>query len=212
MKIIVFGASGKTGHEVVKQALEHDHQVTAYVRHPARLTVQHKNLDIREGHLDYIGLVTKTIQGHDAVISTLGAMHPLKYDPIVVKGFEQICSSMVTAGVKRLIYLSPLSMKESRSDSGIFLHYIAPIILRTEVRGHEVRENMIRQSALDWTIVQVPFLTLGPHTGNFKMGDDIKFNGFLPKLSRADVADAMLRQLEDKNAVRKIVRVLPPIP
>lgn len=209
MKIILFGASGKTGLELTRQALERQHEVTAFIRPTSTFALQHERLQRATGQLDDVPALVNSIQGQDVVVSALGAAHPFTYDPVVVIGMGNILQAMKSAGVHRLIYLSPLAVKENRGEAGFFLHYIAPVLLRTEIRGHEDREALIKKSGLNWTLVRAPFLTLGPHTGQFKMGPDLQFHGFLPKLSRADVADAMLQQLASNDPPCTKIRVLP---
>lgn len=88
------------------------------------------------------------------------------------------------------------------------IRHIAPKLLSTEIAGHQLREDMIRQSALDWTIVRSVTLTNGKHTGQFRTGEDITLGGFTSTISRADVADCILRQLADDKSKRKIIRVM----
>ncbi len=209
MKLIIFGASGKTGHELVGRALTLGHDVTAYIRPTGHLTVApNGNLKVHVGTIDDLPGLINAIRGHDVVISALGAAHPMKYDPLIVDGMRNICRAMHQAGVSRLIYLSPLAVKESRKDSGFFLRNIAPTLLRTEIRGHEEREAIIRESGLTYTIIRAPFLTMSTYTGDYRIGSDLTFSGFLPKLSRADTAAAMLDQIGN-GLSRKVVRVLP---
>lgn len=209
MKLIIFGASGKTGHELVDQALKLGHQVTAYIRPTSHLTTSPQgNVKVQVGTIDDPPGLVEVIKGHDVVISALGAANPMKYDPSVVYGMGNISRAMHDAGVRRIIYLSPLTVKENRKFAGFFMHHIAPILLRTEIRGHEEREAILRESRLDYTIVRAPFLTMGPITRAYKVGSDLTFKGFLPKLSRADVAAAMLDQLGNGSS-QKVVRVLP---
>lgn len=76
MKIIVFGASGGTGIEIVKQALEAGHLVTAFARNPAKLSIQHLNLTVFQGNVMEAAAVEKAVAGQDAVISALGTARP----------------------------------------------------------------------------------------------------------------------------------------
>ena len=83
------------------------------------------------------------------------------------------------------------------------------ITLRHEIADHEAKEGIVQASALDWTIVRAPKLTDGEHTGNYRDGRDISTQAFFPTLSRADVAEFMLRQLESSAWLRSVVRLLP---
>ncbi len=209
MKVLVFGASGRTGHHIVTQALARKLLVTAFVRKTEKLTITNNALHVVQGDVtDYNG-VAATVIGHDAVISALGVSTPLKHDPAVITGIQHIVRAMQVAGVPRLLYLSFIGLPASRAAAGPVLRYIAPIPLRHEIADHEAKEHIIATSPLDWTIVRAPNLTNGPLTGTYRGGETITANTLLPRLSRADVADFMLRELLDAQFVCKEVRVLP---
>lgn len=209
MNVLIFGASGNTGKYLVKQALERDHNVTAFVRDPEKLTIQSDHLKIVQGNVINYAAVEQAVSGQDAVLSALGANTPFKYDQSIVDGLKNIIRAMEIQKVRRLVYLSFLGVKDSRKDAGFFIRNIAPRLLRSEIAGHEARENMIRQSHLDWTIVKSPKMTNGLLTKKYKTGEDIKTKAFLITLSRADIADCMLRQLTDDSYFFKAVRVMP---
>lgn len=208
MNIVIFGASGKTGHQLVRQALEQGHTVIAFVRDPAKLTIKHDRLKTVQGNvIDYIK-TEQAIKDHEAVLSALGANNPFKYDQLVVDGMSNIIKSMESTGVKRLIYLSFIGVKQNRKDAGFVIRYIAPKLLKTEIAGHEAREKMIRQSNLRWTIIHAPTLTNGSLKKKYRSGEDLKTNGFVTTISRADVADFMLKQLTDEKYINKAVRIM----
>ena len=208
MNILIYGASGATGHELVKQALEQGHSVTAFVRNPQNLKISHANLDVFQGDIINNERVEEAIKGKDVVLSALGASSPFKYDKSVVDGTRNIINAMETHNVRRFIYMSFVGVKESRNTAGFVIKYIAPKLLSTEVAGHEARENMIRQSKLNWTIVRAPTLTNGKHLAKFRSGEEISSRGFTVTISRADVADFMLRQLNDNKFLKKAVSVM----
>jgi uncharacterized protein YbjT (DUF2867 family) len=209
MNILVFGASGATGLHLVKQALNQHHRVTAFVRNPAKLPVQHPLLTVVQGDVRDNKAVEQAVKGQDAVLCALGANSPFTYDQAVVDGMVNIIKAMESAYVKRLIYLSFVGVQESRKDAGFFISHLAPYILRTEIKGHETREQMIRRSSLQWTIVQAPKLTNGAGTKNYRHGTTITSGSFITAIDRADVADFMLQQLTDDTYVRKAARIMP---
>lgn len=86
MNLLVFGASGSAGHELVRQSLEQGHVVTAFVRNPAKLTVKHQNLKAFQGDVKDIVPVERAVTGQGAVLCALGVSRPLKRDPVVVEG------------------------------------------------------------------------------------------------------------------------------
>jgi len=208
MNILIYGASGATGHELVNQALTKGDIVTAFVRNPSKLKVTHQNLKIIQGDVTNYQLVEETTKGQEGVLSALGASSPFKYDQSVVDGVSNIIRAMKTVGVSRFIYMSFIGVKESRNSAGFVIKYIAPKLLSTEIAGHEVRESMIKQSQLKWTIVRPPTLTKGKRKSQFRSGEDITSKGFTVSISRADVADFMLQQLTDSSFLRRSPRIM----
>jgi putative NADH-flavin reductase len=208
MNIIIFGASGRTGQELVKQSLEKGHVVTAFVRNPLKMTIADNNLKIYQGDVSDYTKVADAIKGQDAVLSALGAASPFKYDQSVTDGIENVIKAMQESTVRRLIYMSFVGVKETRNTAGFVIKYIAPKLLVTEVTGHENRENMIKQSQLKWTIVHAPTLTNGKHRAQFRSGEGITTSGFTVTISRADVADFMVRQINDNTFVNKVPSVM----
>jgi putative NADH-flavin reductase len=208
MKVVVFGASGKTGREVVRQSLARGFEVTAFLRAPARLPLAHAALRLVTGELTDTTAVARVIAGQTAVISTLGVGTPRTHDPIVVDGVRAIARAAEHASVARLLYLSFIGVRASRDGAGFVLKHLASTLLRHEVADHEVKEAAVADCFVDWTIVRAPKLTNGRLTASYRVGEDIRACSPLPMMSRADVADFMLRQLNDSAFIRKAVRIL----
>ena len=109
---------------------------------------------------------------------------------------------MQDAGIKRLICQSSFGVGDSRPDLPLFTRYIiVGIFLRHAFADHERQEAVVKQSELDWIIVRPPYLTDGPRTGDYQHGfpGDARIKG---KISRADVADFMLKQVSDDTYLR----------
>src|SRR5258706_6047618 len=187
MNVVIFGASGRTGHHLVNQALQQGHRVTAFVRDSLKLSTHHEKLKVMQGNVSDYLKTEEAVNGQDAVLSALGANHPFKFDQALVNGMGNIIKAMDSTGVKRLIYLSALAAKDSRKDGGFVMKYIAPKILRTELAGHDVREKKIRQIRRNWTILQAPYLTNEPCKKEYKNGEDLKKNPFTLTMSRAEL-------------------------
>jgi putative NADH-flavin reductase len=208
MKLLVFGASGKTGREVVRQALARGYAVTAFVRQTSRLPIAHANLRLVAGEISNPEAIARVVAGQTAVISTLGVGQPMTHDPAVIEGVRAIARAAEQASVERLLYLSFIGVHDSRDAAGFVLRQLATTLLRHEVADHEVKEAAIIASFVDWTIVRPPKLTNGRLTAAYRVGEDIRARSPLPLMSRADVADFMLRQLTDAAFIRKAVRIL----
>lgn len=208
MKVVVFGASGKTGREVVRQALARGFSVTAFVRQTARLPLAHANLRLVAGEITDARAVAKVMSGQTGVISTLGVGTPLQHDPSVIDGVRTIARAAEHASIARLIYLSFIGVSQSRPAAGFVLARLAASVLRHETADHEIKEAAVAGSFVDWTIVRPPKLTNGRLTATYRIGEDIRARSPLPLMSRADVADFMLQQLTDRAFIRKAVRIL----
>jgi uncharacterized protein YbjT (DUF2867 family) len=208
MRVLVFGASGKTGREVVQQALARGFQVTAFVRDSARLPLAHANLRLVTGEITDPKGVARAVEGHTGVISTLGVGTPLRHDPAVIDGVRMIARASEHASVERLVYMSFIGVGDSRDAAGFLLKRLATTVLRQEVADHETKEAAVADSFVDWTIVRVPKLTNGRLTAAYRVGERIRARSPLPMISRADVADFLLRQLTDAAFIRKTVRIL----
>ena len=201
MKLIIFGSTGSIGRHLVKQALEQGHSVTAFARDASKIGVQHPNLVITVGDaLDSL-TVEKAVQGHDVVLCSLGAG---MQGVVRSEGTKNIIHAMEQADVHRLICQSSLGVGDSRGNLNLFWKYIMfGLLLRQAYKDHIIQEKFVSQSELDWTIIRPGEFTDGAHTGHYRHG----FSGtdHTPKLkiSRADVADFMLKQINDETYLYK---------
>jgi putative NADH-flavin reductase len=195
MKILVFGASGRTGKELVKQGLEHGHTITAFVRSPSKLHIAETAAVVIQGDIVDRGAVEAAVRGHDAVVCALGAPSLLRRDPAVVVGMHNILLCMELEDVRRLSYLSADTVHEARHQLGLARKLFVPLLFGSSSADHELIEAMIQSSRLDWTIVRPPMLTNGLPSGAYQRGERIEPHWMIPRVSRADVAAFMLREL-----------------
>jgi putative NADH-flavin reductase len=203
MKILVFGASGRTGSLVVEQALAAGHEVVAFVRDPAKLPLQHERLTIVQGDVTDPAAVERAMVGVDAVISALA---PTRGGPsgIVEKGIANILAAMRASGVRRIVVSSGAGVPDpddppnwTASIIRALLKAIAGAVLDDATKA----VALLRASDRDWTVVRAPILTNGPHTGRYRLGSFAA--GFGARISRADFADAMLKALDDPATIRR---------
>ena len=121
-----------------------------------------------------------------------------------VLGTRNIVQGMEKAGVRRLICQSTMGIGESRANLGFLTKYvIVPIFLRLAFADHERQEAVIKGSSLDWIIVHPPHLNDGPRTGHYRHGFPATDTRIQGKISRADVADFMLKQLTGETYLRQ---------
>jgi putative NADH-flavin reductase len=203
MNLLIFGATGGTGRQLVTQALAQGHTVTAFVRQPAKLGLSSANLQIVQGDvLDYAA-VQRATPGHDAVLSALGAPGNQK-GTLRSTGTRHILQAMEGAGIRRFICLTTLGMGDSKAAlPWLYTYLLVPLFLRRAFADSEIQEEYIRQSRAEWTIARPAALTDGPPTGHYQHGFPASAKGLRMKIARADVADFMLRQLHSSAYLRQ---------
>jgi len=203
MKIVIFGANGKTGTLLTEQVLAKGHHVTAYIRRAGVLMQQHPNLKIITGNLNDTDKLKEAIKGADACISVLGGSSLIRHTPEIISGIDNIIKIMELEGVKRFIYLSSMGAGESRKLMGMILRFfIADIMLRVPLADHTANEKRIAKSKLNWTLVRPAGLTNGPKTGRLKHGKTLKVLKGSPQISRANVASFIIEQLSDASYIK----------
>ena len=197
MKTVIFGSTGGTGRELLRQALYQNHIVTAFARKPTNIgAIKHANLRVICGDILDSGAVESAVSGQDAVLIAIGAGS--RRTTVREDGTRVIVEAMEKTGVKRLLCQSSLGVGDSRSNLSFFTKYIiVSIFLRHAFADHERQESVVRQSSLDWIIIRPPHLTNGPRTGTYRHGFPTKETQIRAKISRADVAEFMLKQLTD---------------
>ena len=204
MKVIVFGATGKTGKEILKQALAQGWEVTAFVRDPSRLSSENGDLNIMKGDIFEISTVKRAIQGQDAVICSLGTSE-LGKTTVRAEGTKNIITAMKENNVDRLVVVSAHGVAESWSSLSFINKLFFATLLHGARQDHEKQEVVVKESDLDWTILRPSGLTDTPKTGNYAIGEDIK--PITSRISRADVAHAIVKEVHDKTFIGKAVTI-----
>ena len=209
MKIVIFGAAGATGRIVVERALEQGHEVTAFDRHTAPLTIQHAKLKLVQGDIFNPSQVEAAIADQDAVISVLG-VRPGVTTPVCSEGTKNIIAAMQKLGVKRFISQSAFAVAALDGEwwEVPYLPIILPFFPKVKAMFADkvLQEHEILQSDLDWIIVRPAKLTDGPRMGEYKVSDPLSM-GPRAKISRADVADFLLKQAYDDTYVHRVPRL-----
>src|SRR5688500_14191794 len=204
MKIVVFGASGGTGLKVVEQALEAGHIVTAFVRTPSQITIQHPSLTLFQGDVMNSAEVEKAISGQDAVISTLGPTRP-PVPGMMETAAKNILAAMKKHGVLRIVSTTGAGVRQPEDKPKLMDHLIGALLnllAKDVVLDSAANVRLIQSSDLDWTIVRFPRLMDGAHTGKYRVGYVSKDSS--TQLSRADGADFVLKELTGKQWLRKL--------
>jgi putative NADH-flavin reductase len=204
MKLAVFGASGRTGRPLVGQALAAGHEVKALVRDPSKMSMSHERLTVIEGDVLDAAKVEETVAGTDAVLSALGQTKTSPKD-VQTRGTQNIVAAMGEHGVRRLVSLTGAGVSDPKDEPKLvdraitfLLERLQPAVLGDAI-GHA---EVIEASDLDWVIVRGPRLTEGPKKGEYRVGLIGKNSG--TQISRADLADFMLRQATDEAYLRQM--------
>nr|WP_263429157.1 SDR family oxidoreductase [Nannocystis pusilla] len=208
-KLVVFGATGGTGRELVEQALAAGHTVTAAVRRPEAVALTHPRLTVRRADvLDPAG-VEAAIAGHDAVLSALGATSTRAPTTICRDAVAHMLAAMERCGVRRIACVSALALGDAALlpwPMRLFVRHILKPLLRHPFADLLAMEERLRQSPLEWTIVRPPRLTQGRRKGHVRFAVDAPLPG-AATISRADLADYMLAHVDDPALVRRLVEV-----
>lgn len=200
MKFLLIGGTGKTGQEIIKQGLEQGHVITALVRNPNKLKLNHPNLLVLKGNVISLKSFEQAVQGQDAVISALGHKRFFIKTTILSKGTANIINTMEKNGVKRFICITALGINDSRFKLGLYYTLLAiPVILFFYFMDKSKQEKLIMKSNLDWIIVRPGQLTNGKKSTDYKHGVDVGSYFLTKMISRANVAHFVLNQLEDKT-------------
>ncbi|UIR57417.1 SDR family oxidoreductase [Sphingobacterium sp. SRCM116780] len=206
MKVIIFGATGTVGIEIVRQALAMGHEVTAFVRNPEKLVqIKDNSLSIYPGDVAHLPDVEEALNHQDAVLCALGDGKVGKIRGI---GTHNIIQAMDKMGIKRLICQTTLGMGESYGNLNfIWKHIMFGMLLKKAFQDHQAQEHYILNSQLDYTLVRPSALIDGAVTKGYQVGFDGKYKKLSLKITRADVADFMLRQLESRDYSKKAVSI-----
>src|SRR5688572_13497313 len=195
MKIVVFGASGGTGLEVVKQALDAGHLITAFVRTPSKVPIQHPNLTFIQGDVMDAAAVEKAIVGQEAVISVLGPVRP-PVPHMMETAAKNIVAAMKKHGIRRIVSTTGAGILQPEDKPKLMDYLIGALLnllAKDVVLDSAANMTYIQASDLDWTIVRFPRLVDGAHTGKYRVGYVSKESS--TQFSRADGADFILKEL-----------------
>jgi putative NADH-flavin reductase len=217
MKLTIVAATGGIGRQILEQAVAAGHDVTAVVRNPERLSADVRCVKADLASPDAAALEA-AVAGADAVLSGLGPRS--KADAgIAAPGTRAVVASMKAAQVRRIVVISaapigtvaspgrPNPPKHDPGDGFFMRHVFSPMTkaaLRTNYADLALMEDILRDSALDWTIIRPPRLTDKPPTGAYRVayGQNLKRGLFIP---RADVAHLMLDVLGRPESIKQVI-------
>ncbi len=205
MKILVIGATGKTGAAVVEQAVAAGHDVTAFVHNASAYTRQ--DVRIAEGDALNPTHVAAALAGQQAVINTLGGKTPFKDTTLETDAARILIAAMDQHAVRRLLIVSALGEGDSRANTSfVYEHLLMPTFLRGVVKDKAGMEAEVSTSTLDWTIVRAALLTDDDPTGSIRTFD-ADDGDTAHKITRGDLATFLVSELPRDTFSRKAVTV-----
>jgi len=210
MRIVVFGAGGPTGHQLVAQALAAGHRVTAVTRRPHPMAGR-EGLTLADADATDAHAVDEVVADSDAVLSARGVRPGRAPVRLYSTAARNITDAMVRHGVKRLIAVSSSVLDPAWRPSGAFFFnhvldpYVNRVIARTAHDDMRRMEAALRESPLEWTVVRPSGLFDHPEPTRYLTAEGSADGVFT---ARADLAAAMLRELVEERHVRRAMGVV----
>lgn len=208
MNLCVFGASGRTGSTLVRQALERGHHVTAFCRTDSCRSAFPLEVKRVWGDLYQRKDVDRAIQDADAVVCLYG-QRPPSTNVFCAKVTEIIIESMKALGVKRLLCVTGAMIGAYPIRRSLFIKAMKCLFRKRQpavAQDRASQEDLIEKSGLEWIIIKPPRLTEGKKAGRYRAGEDLKVNAF-SRISRADLGAFILDQAGTDEFVGKRVVV-----
>lgn len=202
MRVIVFGATGKTGQHVLGAALDAGHHVTAFGRSVERIDRDDPALQVHKGDVFDSAAVGAAVDGHDAAIVCLGSTG-LRDTTTLSVGTRSVVDAMVAHNVQRLVVMSAAGVGDSWAQIPRTSRFLFRTLLRNVFADHEAQEAVVEASPLDWTIVRAAVLKDTSGTGDYTATN----SGPVTRITRADAANALVDQLTDTTNSRQSISV-----
>lgn len=202
-RILIIGATGRTGRQLVTQALDRGYAVTAFARDPSSLEVRHPRLTIAQGNVLDAASVQAVMAGHHAVVSALGHKRYFSLSRIHAEGTRHILEAMRHHGVRRFVCLTSLGLGDSAGRLGMpYSLFVIPLLLPIYFWDKACQERLIARSDVDWVIVRPGSLNNGVKRERVNTGAKVGSYLWTVRVSRANVADFVLNQLTSDTYLR----------
>ena len=204
MNILILGATGRVGGQIVNYALHDRHHVTVLVRTPEKIQINSENLTIIQGNVLDEEDIVRAMHGIDVVISALNT----DGTTTLSDSMPQIIKAMENEGIQRIITIGTAGILQSRTTPNV-LRYQSSESKRKSTRAAEEHHkvyDMLKQSTLEWTIVCPTYLPDGERLGEYRVERD-----FLPvggvKIYVSDTAEFTYKQIESNNYIKSRVGI-----
>jgi uncharacterized protein YbjT (DUF2867 family) len=206
VKLLVLGATGRTGIHFVNKALDRGHQVTALVRRPDAGV--DPRAQIVSGDVTDAAAIATAARGHDAVISTLGVKNVRETPTLITDTVRAVIESAKTSGVDRFVIMSAFGVGESLAKASFLAGLIFRTALHRKYEDKAASEVLLKASSLKWTLEYPGALNdrAGGGYTTIALGD-VTTLPILPSTSRANAADFLLRSAVENTFIRQVVVV-----
>ena len=204
MNILILGATGRVGAQIVKYALHDRHQVFAFVRTPEKIQIHNENLTVIQGNVLNKDDIVRAMRGMDVVVSALNT----DGSTTLSESMPHIIEAMENEGIGRIITIGTAGILQSRTSPNL-LRYQSSESKRKSTRAAEEHHrvyDLLKQSTLDWTIVCPTYLPDGESLGVYRVERD-----FLPvdgvKISVSDTAEFAYMQINSNDYIKTRVGI-----
>lgn len=202
MRLVVVGAAGGVGRQIVEQGLGHGHEIVAIAEDSA-FDIAHERLRVLHATTRDRDAIAEAAQGADAVLAALEAAAGRRAAPIA-DAMASAVSAAKLARVRRFVALSAAGVGESLGTVPLIYRLKVETVWREVFADLAAMEEVVLFSGLDWTLLRPAPLTDGPLTGLYRTRDNV-----LPErgksVSRADAAAMMLKSLSSQRYVGRII-------
>lgn len=194
-KVIVFGASGRSGKYIVEYALDAGHEVKAFVRNASSITITHPHLSIVQGDITNPAQVAAAIAGTHIVVSALGT-NDIATDAVnmMSDAMSLFILAMKQHEVKRVLAIGGLGVLQADESHQLLDLPSYPEQYRNVGKGHNKVYGLLKESKLDWTLVCCPYIPDAPRTGTYEVVKDYPADG-TNQINTGDVADFIVREM-----------------
>lgn len=220
MRIVVLGATGTTGQEIIRQALFQGHSVTALVRRPEALKITGERLTVVIGDATDEGVIASIIPGHDAVISSLGRPESGHSKETIDDSVEvRVCfestrhlyAHLPRHGIRRLVLMSTHGAGASQDGSPYVIQLRDWV--KNRVNDKDDMEAFVeahRESPIDFTVIRNPLIYPSEGGRPFGVFEHVEFDD-TSKIASADLARFALAEAVDGQFVNKFVSISEPL-
>ena len=211
MKILVIGATGRSGKLLVEYALEKGHEVTAFARNINDYPISEPGLTLFQGDILYPSMIEAALQDHDVVLSVIGIRKFRGPITLLSKGMKNIVSVMEKKGTKRLLTITGAGILQENEHQLILESLSFPPNLLNLSLDHQRVYETLKDSDLDWTLVAPAFMHAGERTQKYVVKPDYYPSPARNEISVEDVADFITKEMEENQFLKKRVGIAHPI-